>query len=78
VREKAAALRDRTGHALRHTWKTCARNARIPESTIEILLAHALSGQRGTYGSIEDQLDMLREEQEKVSAYILAKATAAR
>jgi integrase len=77
VREKAPALKDRTGHALRHTWKTCARNARLPESTIEILLAHALGGVRDTYGSLEEQLDGLREDQERVTAYILAKATGA-
>lgn len=74
VREKAAALVDRTGHALRHTWKTCARNERIPESTIEILLAHRLGGVRDTYGSLADQLDTLREDQTRVSSYILARA----
>lgn len=76
VRE-GGALKNRTGHALRHTWKTCARNARLPESTIEILLAHRLGGVRDTYGSIEDQFDGLREDQERVSAYILARAGAA-
>jgi len=76
VREKAPALRDRTGHALRHTWKTCARNARLAESTIEILLAHRLGGVRDTYGSIEDQLDTLREEQARVSAYVLERGGA--
>lgn len=74
VREKAAALVDRTGHALRHTWKTCARNARLPESTIEILLAHRLGGVRDTYGSLAEQLDNLREDQERVTAYVLARA----
>jgi integrase len=77
VREKAAALKDRTGHALRHTWKTCARNARIPESTIEILLAHRLGGMRDTYGSIAEQLDTLREDQTRVSEYILARVSLA-
>ncbi|HEY3496219.1 MAG TPA: integrase family protein [Polyangiaceae bacterium] len=76
VREKAAALRDRTGHALRHTYKTCARNARIPESTIDLLMAHSLGAMRDRYGSLEDQLDTLREDQEKVTAYILARVTA--
>lgn len=73
VREKAAALKDRTGHALRHTWKTCARNARLHESTIEILMAHSLGAMRDRYGSLEDQLDTLREDQTRVSAYILAR-----
>lgn len=73
VREKAPALKDRTGHALRHTWKTCARKARIPESQIELLLAHTLGGVRGTYGSIEEQLEELREDQERVTAFILAR-----
>src|SRR6185295_4062301 len=59
VRESKAALKNRTGHALRHTWKTCARLARVPESTIEILMAHRLGGVRDTYGSLEDQLDLL-------------------
>lgn len=76
VREKAPALRLRTGHALRHTWKTCARLARLPESTIEILMAHRLGGVRDTYGSIEDQFDLLLEAQETVSAYILGRAGA--
>jgi integrase len=76
VREKAAPLVDCTGHALRHTWKTCARNARLPESTIEILLAHRLGGVRDTYGSLAEQLDNLREDQERVTAYVLARVTA--
>ena len=75
VREaRAPALVNRTGHALRHTWKTCARNARVAESTIEILLAHRLGGVRDTYGSLADQFDMLAEAQAQVSAYILARA----
>lgn len=78
VREKSAALVDCTGHALRHTWKTCARNARLPESTIEILLAHRLGGVRDTYGSLAEQLDNLREDQERVTAYVLARAIPAR
>lgn len=77
VREAAPALANRTGHALRHTWKTCARNARLPESTIEILLAHRLGGVRDTYGSLADQFDGLLADQERVSAYILARAGAA-
>lgn len=75
-REKAPTLRNRTGHALRHTWKTCARLARLPESTIEILMAHRLGGVRDTYGSLEDQFDQLHEAQEAVTAYILARANA--
>jgi integrase len=62
-----------TGHALRHTWKTCARLARVPESTIEILMAHRLGGVRDTYGSLEDQFDMLLEAQEQVTAFILGR-----
>jgi integrase len=76
VREpRAPALANRTGHALRHTWKTCARLARIPESTIEILLAHRLGGVRDTYGSLADQFDMLAEAQAQVSAWVLARVS---
>ena len=74
TREKAPALKNRTGHALRHTWKTCARLARVPESTIEILLAHRLGGMHDTYGSLADQFDLLYEAQCQVSAWILARA----
>ena len=74
VREKSAALKERTGHALRHTWKNAARQARLPESSIEILLAHSLGGQRDTYGSLAEQFDRLLEEQCQVTAHILQAA----
>lgn len=60
-----------TGHALRHTWKTCARLARVPEVSIELLLAHRLGGMSDTYGSLEGQFDRLLEDQETVTAWIL-------
>jgi integrase len=75
-REKALALRDRTGHALRHTWKTCARNARLPESQIMLLMAHRLGGMSDTYGSLAEQFDRLLADQETVSAFILARVGA--
>jgi integrase len=66
-----AALKDRTGHACRHTWKNVARAARLPESQIELLLAHKLGGMRDTYGSLAEHFERLLEDQEKVSAKIL-------
>lgn len=76
VREKPAALKDCTGHALRHTYKTCARNARLAESQIAILMAHRLGGMADTYGSLADQFDRLLEDQTTVSAYILGRVRA--
>lgn len=76
IKEKCAALRGRTGHALRHTYKTCARLARIPESTIAMLMAHRLGGMADVYGSLADQFEMLLEAQETVSAWILGRVTA--
>ena len=78
TREKAVALANRTGHALRHTWKTCARNARLPESQIALLMAHRLGGMADTYGSLADQFDRLLADQETVSAWILSRVGAAK
>ncbi|HTV24304.1 MAG TPA: integrase arm-type DNA-binding domain-containing protein [Polyangiaceae bacterium] len=75
VREKAVALRDATGHALRHLWKTCARNARLPEVSIELLLDHAQPAMAAAYGSLAEQFERLREDAETVSEYILARTT---
>lgn len=76
IREKAPALRDATGHALRHLWKTCARNARLPEVSIELLLDHAQPAMAAAYGSLAEQYERLREDAEVVSAYILARVGA--
>jgi integrase len=76
VREKAAALRDATGHALRHAWKTCGRNARVPEVSIELLLDHAQPGMAGAYGSVAEQFERLRADAETVAAYIIERTAA--
>lgn len=74
VREKAAALKEATGHALRHLWKTCARNARLHEVSIELLLDHTQPAMAATYGSLAEQFERLRDDAEIVSRYILARA----
>jgi integrase len=75
VREKAKALENATGHALRHTWKTAARNARLPEVSIEVLLDHSQPKMAGAYGSLAEQFDRFLADQEIVTAYILSKVT---
>lgn len=76
IREKAPALRDATGHALRHLWKTCARNARLPEVSIELLLDHRQPAMAAAYGSLAEQFERLREDAETAAQYILARAGA--
>lgn len=73
VREKAAALKDATGHALRHLWKTCARNARLPEVSIELLLDHTQPAMAAAYGSLAEQFERLREDAETAAQYILSR-----
>jgi integrase len=75
VREKAAALKDATGHALRHLWKTCARNARLPEVSIELLLDHSQPAMAAAYGSLAEQFDRLRADAATVAAYIIERAS---
>jgi integrase len=77
VREKAPALREATGHSLRHLWKTCARNARLPEVSIELLLDHAQPAMAAAYGSLAEQFERLRDDAETAAKYILTKAGAA-
>lgn len=77
VREKPAALKNRTGHALRHTWKNAARAARISEMSIETLLSHRQRGIVGMYGSFAEQFERFRADQETVSTWILARCQAA-
>jgi len=70
---KNAALKNATGHALRHTWKNCARLARLPEATIEVLLSHSVGAMGDRYGSLVEQFERYLADQETVSAFILSK-----
>jgi integrase len=69
---KERALPSETGHILRHTYSNCARLAGVDDVDRELLLAHKIPGVQGVYLHTPTLFARLLEQQEKVSAYLLA------
>lgn len=69
---KETALPSETGHTLRHTYSNAARLAGVDDVDRELLLAHKIPGVQGTYLHTPTLFGRLLEQQEKVSAWLLA------
>lgn len=61
-------------HTLRHTYATAAKAAGLPELDIKLLLNHKLPGVTGGYIHGTALGDHLRECQERVTAFLMARA----
>jgi integrase len=63
------------GHALRHSFKTLGAAAGVAGGDVELLMAHTVRGVEGVYLHAEHGplLEHLREQQERISAFILGR-----
>jgi integrase len=74
---KEKSLPSETGHLLRHTYSNAARLAGVDDVDRELLLAHRIPGVQGTYLHVPTLFARLCEQQERVSAWLLARVGAA-
>lgn len=65
------ALRGRTGHSLRHAYRTIAQEAGVSELDVKLLLNHALGDVTSRYLSRAHLLGHLRQCQESIVRHIL-------
>ncbi len=61
----------KTGHALRHTYRTLAHQAGLSEADVKLLLNHKMHGATAGYLDRDKLMRHLREQQEKVTAFML-------
>jgi integrase len=72
---KEKKMLGKTGHILRHTYRTYAKNADVPDIDAELLLDHSIQGVQGVYLHDAGLFTRLLAQQEKVSSYILTLIT---
>jgi integrase len=72
VWKEKTALPSETGHTLRHTYSNAARLAGVDDVDRELLLAHKIPGVQGVYLHTPTLFERLLEQQERVTAYLLA------
>lgn len=68
---KERELASETGHILRHTHRTYAKNADVPDVDAELLIDHTIKGVQGVYLHDRALFARLQQQQEKVTRYTL-------
>lgn len=74
---KEKTLPSETGHLLRHTYSNAARLAGVDDVDRELLLAHRIPGVQGTYLHVPTLFARLREQQERLTAWLHTRVGAA-
>lgn len=70
--KKVKVRTQQSAHALRHSWRVLADEARIPATHSKILMNHRIpSDVHSEYLSLDEMFDQLRESQDRVSSLIM-------